>query len=54
MTAAQMEKAKLIAQLRDREKIIRNIIADMKSNHGTHAEYIKRLEMALEYGKGDQ
>lgn len=27
---------------------IRHIIADMKSNHGTHAEYIKRLEQTLD------
>lgn len=26
----------------------RQIIADMKSNHGTHKDYIKRLELALD------
>ena len=29
------------------QKSLRHIIADMKSNHGTHADYIKRLELAL-------
>lgn len=30
------------------QKSLRHIIADMKSNHGTHADYIKRLELALD------
>lgn len=32
----------------EKERAIRHIIADMKSNHGTHADYIKRIEQTLD------
>lgn len=36
-----------IDQMLEAQKEIRTIIADMKSNHDTHKNYIKRLEQAL-------
>lgn len=48
MNHIEIEKTKLIFQYIEREKAVRQVIADMKSNHGTHKGYIKALEEALD------
>jgi len=44
----EIEKTKLIFQYIEREKAVRQVIADMKSNHCTHQAYIDALEKALQ------
>ena len=48
MNHIEIEKTKLIFQYIEREKAVRQVIADMKSNHGTHQAYIDALEEALD------